>query len=348
MKKKLVSNEDMTYICSELSFLLQAGVSTGDSLHIMSDDENRKEYGRLFGVMAEKADNGQPLDAIMEEEGVFPKYASNLVSAGTETGRLAECLKSLAAYYRRRVSIEEQLRTAILHPVFLLVVMIVIITVLMTKVVPVFNKVYLQMGQGLTGIGGTLFRIGQILDSAVPFLTMILFVILFLLVMFSISNSFREKMLDTWYGVSDIRGVLGKINRAKFSYGMHISISSGLHIEDILIISKLLVYSSPKMIKRIERSLEDIDSGISLSESLSNNKLLSVADCRLIEAGYRSGNIGIVIEQIAKRLADEAQRDLSNWVASIEPTLVMITSTVIGTILLAVMIPLINIMSALG
>ena len=76
--------------------------------------------------------------------------------------------------------------------------------------------------------------------------------------------------------------------------------------------------------------------------------LLPAAACRLLTLGMRGGSGDEVMEEIARRLSDEAQLALESKVGKVEPALVLVTSVLVGAILLAVMLPLMNIMTTIG
>ena len=76
--------------------------------------------------------------------------------------------------------------------------------------------------------------------------------------------------------------------------------------------------------------------------------MLPASACRLLMLGVQSGNGDAVMEDIARRLSEESNQALENKVAQVEPTLVLGTSMLVGIILLSVMLPLMNIMTAIG
>ena len=90
------------------------------------------------------------------------------------------------------------------------------------------------------------------------------------------------------------------------------------------------------------------ENGAGFAEALSESGMLPPAACRLLSFGLRSGAGDEVMETIAARLTDDAEQALTQRIAQIEPTLVLVTSLLVGAILLSVMLPLMNIMSTIG
>ena len=95
--KKMISNEELSTLCLELSMLLHAGVGMGDALSLLAE-----EGDKLLGEMAEQVDGGMPLSAALRDSGRFPVYACGLVEVGERTGRTEEALAALARYYEDR------------------------------------------------------------------------------------------------------------------------------------------------------------------------------------------------------------------------------------------------------
>ena len=91
-----------------------------------------------------------------------------------------------------------------------------------------------------------------------------------------------------------------------------------------------------------------LETGEELSRALEGSGVLPAKHCRLLAMGLRGGSGDTAMEEISRRLSDEANEALERKVAQVEPTLVLVTSLLVGAILLSVMLPLMNIMSAIG
>lgn len=91
-----------------------------------------------------------------------------------------------------------------------------------------------------------------------------------------------------------------------------------------------------------------LDEGTPLAQAMSQSGVLPRAQCRLLELGLRSGSGDSAMEQIARQLSEESEMALEETVGRVEPTLVVITSVLVGLILLSVMLPLMHIMTAIG
>ena len=143
---KRLSYEEISNLCLSLSTLIHAGIGAGDGLSLLAEDEEPSEYKELLLQLADKADCGFSLSAAFRESGAFPGYVCGLLETGERSGEVEESLSSLAKYYEERMHMERQIKSALLYPAVLLFIMLAVIVVLLSKVLPVFDSVYAQLG----------------------------------------------------------------------------------------------------------------------------------------------------------------------------------------------------------
>lgn len=348
MKQLRLSNADISALCLSMAQLYHAGIGTGDALALMAEDETDPAYGEMLLGMQERADQGRSLGEVFREAGCFPDYVSALLEVGEASGRSEESLFSLANYYENRARLDRRIRQSLLYPSVLFGVMLVVIVVLLVWVLPIFNDVYAQLGSSLTGIAGGLLAFGRGLRRAMPVLLVLLGVaVLFLAAFFSIAP-FHDKVLGTWRRKRGDKGVNGKIALARFAQALSMGMSSGMDVKDALELSLSLTDGAAGLEAHCRDCIERLDRGETLAQAMSETGLLPKAECRLLDAGIRSGSGEAVMEKIARRLLEDSEATLEEKVGRVEPALVLITSVMVGLILLSVMLPLMDIMSAIG
>lgn len=163
MRKRTLNNEYVSAFCLEMSLLLHAGISTEDGLYLLSEDESDKKNKKMLTDLANMLSEGRPLSEALREVGRFPKYVGDMVETGEQSGRLEQSFQALSAYYDRQVQLSNQIRSALLYPVILMLLMLVIIVVLLVKVLPIFNQVYAQLGGTMNGTAQMLLKLGNVL-----------------------------------------------------------------------------------------------------------------------------------------------------------------------------------------
>ena len=129
MEQRL-SHQEIEGLSRGMALLLRSGIGLGDGLLLLADQETgaRRE---LLTRMGSQTDQGLPLSQTMEETEACPAYVVGMVRAGEETGRLEESLDALADFYAERIRQSRQLRSAVVYPSILLLVMLAVVGVLL-------------------------------------------------------------------------------------------------------------------------------------------------------------------------------------------------------------------------
>ena len=345
MKEKRLSNQEIARFCRGLSLLLHAGIPMGDGLFLLAEEEEG-EYRACLEEMGRAMDGGMPLAEVMGEK--FPAYVTGMTNVGERSGRLEEALQALAAYYEERERMDRQLRNALTYPAIVMLLMLVVIGVLLIRVLPVFDEVYTSLGGHLTGLAGGLLSLGQILKGMLPFLCILLAAAVVFVLVFAISESMRQKMLENWNRKWGDRGVAKKQNDARFAQALAMGLKSGLPMEEAVELAGYLMRDVPEAAKRYAACRDSLAAGEELTKALKQTEALPASACRMLELGMRGGSGDAVMEEIADRLSEEATEALEHRTAQVEPAMVLGASLLVGIILLSVMLPLMNIMSAIG
>lgn len=344
---KVISHEEISSFCMELSLLLHAGVGAGDALALLLEDSD-VSYKDLISGMARQVDEGAALSAALKSSGVFPAYVSGLVEVGEQSGRLEEALLALSRYYEYRTRLDRRVRSALLYPAVMLLLMMLVIAVLLVKVLPMFDDVYRALGGRLTGVAGSLLAIGRLLDRAMPVLWLILAGLIIFLALFAMVSTFRESVLSWWRGKWGDKGISRQMNTARLAQALSMGMASGLPLEEAMALAARLVEDIPGARDRCKICQGLLDQGQAQGSALRNSEILPASACHLLELGLKSGAGDRSMEKIAGDMAEDSEAAIEEAVSRVEPALVLVCSVLVGLILLSVMLPLMNIIAAIG
>lgn len=348
MRQIELSNTALSDFFKQLALLMQAGISLSDGLLLLAEEEKDEAYHKLLSDLAVQLEEGTPLASAIENAGCFSAHVIGLLDVGERVGRTEETLLSLSRYYENRERISHQLRSALTYPAILLLLMLVVIVILLSRVLPVFDDVYASLGGSLTGIAGGLLTLGNALNVILPYLGVALAIAVITATLISMSASARNKIRTAWNRRFGDRGISRKMNNAHFAQALSMALSSGLPLEEGVKMASSLLSGCPQATARCTECLNLLENGEDLSHALGKTGMLSPSACRMLTLGMRAGTGDVTMQEIADRLSEEAEEALTGKVARIEPTLVLITSVLVGAILLSVMLPLMNIMKAIG
>ena len=350
----------------ELQFMPETLTRTGRTLNVCRQSTDQIRKRELYEVeltvnaniladdrawleeMARQVDDGASLAAALGGSGRFPDYVSGLLEMGERSGRTEEALRSLSVYYEERSRMERRLRSALLYPAVMLILMLAVIVILLAKVLPVFDEVYASLGGQLTGVAGGLLSLGRALDAAMPVLCALLVLIVAFLGAFAAVPSFRARIMGLWRRTRGDKGLSRMMSTARFAQALAMGLGSGLPLEEALGLAGQLQKDIPAAQARCQDCMQRLERGEDLAAAMSASGVLPGASCRLVALGQRSGTGDTVMEEVARRLSEESEYALEARVGQVEPALVLVTSLLVGAILLSVMLPLMNIMTAIG
>ena len=348
MKKHLFTDADTASLCASLQYLLHAGISGADALRMAAEGEERPAYRAALESMSDAADDGAFLSDVFRDSRAFEPYVCELISAGEQTGRLEEAMAAIADAYEKQDTLDRRLKSALTYPAVLLVIMLAVVAVLLIYVLPVFSDVYAQLGSGLTGPAAFLLGVGSTLGAVrVPLLILFVLALVFLAV-FSGVDTVRKAVLRALRRRGGRRSVAAKNDRARFALGLSMALAGGLGAEEAIELAQRLPDAGAGTQTACEEALRLLREGDSFAEALRKSGLLPAAECRVLDAGTRGGSGDRAIAQIAARLTRDSEEALEKSISRAEPVMVIISTVLVGLILLAVMLPLVNIMGVIG
>ncbi|MBO5275273.1 MAG: type II secretion system F family protein [Clostridia bacterium] len=343
-KTSKLGYRELSMLCLELSLFLKAGADGNSALVLLAEDEENPRRKERFLSMVSDMDSGLSLSAAMERSGLFPRDVWTILAVGEKTGRTEEALVSVSRHYDAKDRRDRQMRAALLQPSILLLVMLCVILVLLVKILPIFNEVYLSLGGEMSGIAGGLLRLGMLIDGILPIVCLLLGLAAGAILLFASVERLREAVFRLFKS----KKKLSAGDRAHFAGALAMGISSGLTAVEAVEAAAELLAEGDASAALCRSCLAMLTEGKTLAEALSVSGLLPTAECRLLALGIRSGSGEAAIEEIARRLEVDAEEQLERRIGQIEPAMVVITSVLIGLILLCVMLPLTQIMSAIG
>jgi len=346
--KRLLTNTYLSMLCAELAMLLDAGLTVSDSVHVLLDDEPGKDGKELLQALINQLELGEQFSTSLKKSEVFPKYMVHMVEIGERTGRLVETLKALSEYYERQIRLSVTIKNSILYPAILLVLMIVVVLILIVQVLPIFNDVFARLGTQMSPLASALMDFGQWLGGAAVVIAAIIALVFIFIILVAAVPSLRTGLFRSFSNKWGSRGVFGKIASSRFIYAMRLSMASGLDTADSIDLAASVSGGSRAVDEKHRRCIKLISEGKPLHEALFGAGILSGQDSKMLSIGSRSGKADQAMAEIARRNDLDVQDHIDRLVGRIEPALVIISSVIVGVILLSVMLPLMGIMTAIG
>lgn len=345
MKKTLLTNSELANFTSQMALILQAGISPYEGISIMVEDSDNDKTKQFLSSIEELLNQGETLYTSLQQTNAFPAYALHMIQIGELSGRLEEVMRSLSIHYQRQYENNKSIKSAVSYPLIMIVMMFVVILVLITKVLPIFNQVFEQLGTSISGFSKTVLDIGKSFSTYSYIYIGILLILLLCFVYFTKSEQGKMKFYDFLTKLRFTKNLTWKLALSKFTSGMSIALSSGLDVSQSMEMAKELIDHKQLKAKitEAEKMLEDHD----LATSLIQTNIVSGMYARLLKIGNKTGHTDQIMKEIADRYDQETNEGITRFISIIEPTLVAVLSILVGIILLSVMLPLIGIMATL-
>lgn len=225
--------------------------------------------------------------------------------------------------------------------------MLLVIYVLLTKVLPIFNQVFEQLGSEMSGVSASLLSLGNTLNRygiVILAIIVVVFIVYFLGFKTRKGKAFTTNFLNEF---ALTKGFYEKVAAGRFASGLAMTIASGLDTYSSLDLVSVIV-EHKKTKEKIAVCKKCIEEGFNLSEALEKADIFSSLYSRMVAVGFRTGSIDQVMGKIAEDYEKDTEKKLSEIIATLEPTLVIILSVIVGLILLSVILPLMGIMTSIG
>ncbi len=346
-QKKELPSMEVSLFCQQTVMILQSGIPLYDGMEVLYRNYEKTEYGAVFeGICAHVREGGSLHEGLKQSE-LFPDYMCYMVQVGEMTGKLEEVLEALGSYYEREDKIQNSVRSAVLYPLVLTVMMAVVIAILVIRILPVFSQVFQSLGTDLSGMAGTLLSGGVLLGRAVLVVVgVLLAAALVLYLLWSFGG--RDVLLRMAGSIClPVRRLMEKQAAHRFASVVSMVLASGYHLEHALeLIPDLLPDERNKeKARRCRKAMEESgDFPLALEEA----GIFAPLHMKMIQVGTETGQTGQVMSRLSSIYENQVDEGIQNLVSWIEPALVAVLTLVIGGILLSVMLPLVSIMTSIG
>lgn len=338
--------EKVSDFCKQISFIIETGIPLDDGIDAMMDEASSIAEREMLHNIKGDILRGVSLGTAMENTGLFPDYAVRMSNVGHRTGNMDVVMQSLAQYYDNERTLAKTLRDAVVYPVTMILVLLTVLFVLITKVLPVFDQVYIQLGaQSNPAINKAINLGGAVILGLIIFFAILM--VIFLL--FQVrgrkrGNQWAEGFLHLLQQHTKVgRLIAGR----RLASVMSLAISSGMDIGTGMEYASE-VMGDKKLTEEIAQAKNKIDEGEGLHNVLNNMGIYKAMELRMIRVGSRTGKMDSAFEYLSDRYEGYVDEAIAKAVGRVEPILVVTMTITVGLILLSVMVPLIEIMASIG
>lgn len=342
MEKKLTSDE-ISFYCTQFAIILNAGLSLHDGVESIADDLTRPREKQLVGKISAVLNDEKPLYMALESTKAFPHYVISMVRVGELTGRLEEVLKGLADYYENESELKSSVRSAIIQPLVLMVMMFAVVLVMIGKVLPVFTDIFRQFDPNIMN------SLNNVVDSTalvakIVLVVLLVAIVLMVVVIIMLKNKKTKAIFEKIFSnFIFTRNIFELYSIARFAKAMCLMVKSGIDTLDSLEYA-IDINTNPRFEEKLIKLRELVADNISLAEALSTVQIFDGMYNQIIKVAYRSGAYEEAWIMVSDKYNENLSKKMESLVLIIEPLFVGILTIIIGVILVSVMLPLVSVM----
>jgi type IV pilus assembly protein PilC len=345
-----VKSKTLSVFTRQLATLVDAGLPLLRGLRVLEKQEPNPTLKRIIGELGYSIEGGSTFsEGLAQHPKVFNRLFVNMVKAGELGGVLEVVLARLAEFMEKAEKIKGKVKAALFYPVAVMVVAVGVLAVLLVFVVPKFKAIFAEMlgGAGLPAFTEFVLGISDKVAANFP-AVMIGLVVFFILLSIFKKTKFGRKVVDIIKLKMPALGpVVSKVAIARFTRTLGTLVSSGVPILQALTIVKetsgnVVIGNAVAMIH------ESVKEGETITAPLEASKVFPPMVVSMVDVGEQTGALPEMLMKIADNYEEEVDNAVSAMTSLLEPIMIVFLAVVVGSIVIALFMPLITLIDQLG
>lgn len=337
---KKVKRKDLAIFCRQFYTMINAGISIVKSLNILIEQTENKVLKQAIKFIYEDIQKGYTLSQSMgKQKRIFPEILINMIQAGEFSGTLDIVLERMSIHFEKESKLENKIKSAMIYPTILVFSSIAVIIFMLMAVLPTFVSIFTSSGILLPWPTRFILNISIYFQNYWYILLMIIIFIVGLIYYYKNTVIGKQRIDNIKLKIPGIRIISINIITSRFTRTLSTLISSGISLLDALtIVGKIL--NNREIESRLIKEVESIKRGVSLSTTIENIGIFPPIVNTMINIGEKSGSLDEMLYKAADFYDEEVESDLHKLTTLIEPILLIIMSVIIGFLVIAMTLPM--------
>jgi type IV pilus assembly protein PilC len=345
-----VKSKVLTTFTRQLATLVDAGLPLLRGLRVLEKQERNPTLKRTIGEVALSVEGGSTFsEGLAQHPKIFNRLYVNMVKAGELGGVLEVVLNRLAEFQEKAQKIKGKVIAAMFYPVAVLVVAVVILGVLTVIVIPKFKEVFAGLGEGRPLPAFTTFVLNVSDTIRIHFVvTAICVVAVFIGFILFIKTKFGRRIWDKFKLKMPVIGpVVSKVAISRFCRTLGTLVSSGVPILQALTIVKE-TSGNVILANAVTSVHESVKEGETITAPLEASGVFPPMVISMVDVGEQTGALPEMMMKIADNYDDEVDNAVAAMTSLLEPIMIIFLAVIVGSIVIAMFLPLIDLMNNLG
>lgn len=331
---------EVAVLTRQLGTLLRAGVQLSESLAALIEQSEDPVLKRVLSDVKVQVNEGMPLSqALARHPGAFTELYVNLVTAGEAAGNLEAVLLRLADFLESQNKLRSKIVSALVYPAVMAVVAVLILSMLMTTVVPKVTAIFTDTGRALPLNTQILIFVSAVLSDYLWLVVPLLLGGIYAFRRWQRSPSGRYKW-DQFVLKLPVMGPLArKVAVSRFAKTLSTMLASGVQLLRAMEIVKNVLGNSV-LTKVIEEARESIREGESIAQPLRRSGQFPAIVCHMIAVGERSGQLEQMLENVANTYDLEVDIAVGRMTTLLEPLMILFMGGAVGFVVFSILMPI--------
>lgn len=337
-----INTTELALMTRQLATLSRSGIPLDEATATVARQSIKPKIKKLLlGVRAKILEGHTLADGLRDYPHIFSEMYCATVAAGEQSGHLDVVLERLADYSEQRQQIQQRMKLALIYPIILTVMSILVVSGLLTYVVPEVVKVFSDTGQELPWLTIALIAVSDFMQ--VWFIYLLLAMIAGLAAFKKIIQKpvFRKRYHQLLLKLPLVGNLILGANSAQFSRTLSILAASGIPILEAMRIAVKVMDNIP-MREAVEDASQQVSEGGSLSSTLEKSGYFNPMLINLIASGEATGQLEQMLERAAMNQERELETTLAMLMGLLEPLLIVAMGGVVLIIVLAILLPVLD------
>lgn len=344
---KHVKTKDIAILCRQFHTMMNAGVSIINCLDILRQQIESKKLRAVVGEVYEIVQKGFTLsEAMKKHQEVFPDLLINMVAAGEASGNLDTIMDRMASHFEKEDKINRKVKGAMMYPAVLSVVAMAVVIFLLTFVMPTFVTMFQSSGVKLPTPTVIVLAVSNGVKKFWYAIILIIAALSYAVVQGAKSQSGKLFIDSMKFKIPVINKMTQKIITSRFSRTLATLMSSGMPLLQALeIVSK--VVGNRVAAEGILKAKDEVRKGANLSAPIKKLGVFPPMLVSMLTIGEESGALDDILDRTANYYDDEVEAAMENVTKLIEPIMLVIMAVVVGFIVMAMILPIFDMMNTI-
>ena len=342
-----IKTEEISFFCRQFSIMLTSGMEISKAVELLRDSTKIKKLKDILEVVYNDLMQGKMLsESFAKYPKTFPVFFRNMIAIGEASGKLDKVLMDLADYYDNDVRIKRKVKSALSYPLFLICIAFAVLFAISFFIMPVFSEVFESFGSELPDISVKVIAVSNFLKE--NFGGIILGIILLYLIIKLLGKSTEvAKLYDKLKLHAPVfGGVVNAMITSRFASGFALLLNSGIPVVDSIdTISKLL--GNRIVEEKLKQTSNEVKAGGGIAKSISMVGLFPSLLTEMISVGERTGSLEEVLNKTTAYYDEQVEYSIKKMTSVIEPLMIFLVAGIVIIVLLAVFLPMLDLMSAI-